>query len=261
MFYSKLYKLAKKFAALTDEQYKTILRNPQSLYLLDKYDKLDDFYSSMPDTPLASIEERLSGISKAIEEKKERQPSEEIQKFIESDGDRQIPIDLMKEIKGDILSKDETYSDKESYNYSQYIENITFENFILDYLKSAYCREDKLKKLVSNYMEYKELSFDDELGEKDKYILGELRLNLVQMIITIMKSIFATGSVEDSAKNSLIKAYKLRKSDYFDFLVDDTAETIKPKETEKETEYDEEMEVSNDVEKPTFPNYRDEQTK
>jgi len=259
MFYSKLYKLADKFAALTDEQYKAVLRNPQMMHLLDRTDRLDEFYRSMPETPLSEIENRLSGISEGIVEKSKKQFPESIEEFLKINGDRQLPLEFEKQMRADILSEDESYSDQEAQRYSAYVEKATWNDILSNYLKSAYYDEEKLNDLLYFFKIYNEIVNEEDLSEKDKNMIATLNKRIVQILITIMKSIFAGKAIEYEAVRRLMRAQKIRKSDYFDFLAGGTIEPIEPAETEYSGAQD--IEYPDYRGEPTVPDYRDEPTR
>jgi len=251
MFYSNLYKLANKFAALSDEQYKSILRDPKLLQFLDKTNKLDEFYKSMPEVPLTEIEERINRMSKGIAKMKERKLPEEMKVFIDNNGSNQIPIDLLQQIRSNIL-EDESYSEKESYTYFKYIEDITYSEFLQTYLKSPYYSDLKLKKFLDDYKKYKELLYKESLNERENILLGMLKLDLVKTLVVMMKSIFSTESVETEINNNLIEAERIRKSDDFDFLNDEIIDLSKLEKTDYK-DFSKEDKI-------IYPDYSDEAT-
>ena len=143
----------------------------------------------------------------------------------------------------------------------QYILNnynfLTFEEFLQAYLQSAYYVEEKLKDFLDVYKGYNELLFNREsLNKREKMLLGMLKLDLVRMLITMMKSIFSTEVIERDVNNQLIEADKIRKSDDFDFLINDKFDPMKVEPGYKDTQ-----DIGSLNTKIDFPDYRDEPTK
>jgi len=244
MFNNKLYELIQKFAVLSDKQYKLILRNPQALLLLDQSDKLDEFYKSMPDTPLQDVADRIKGI-KSVKEKEgtDKELPGEVSVFLEEYPNLLIQTKVLNQINSKIIKEiGEAYTEEEGDRLRRYISNneLTVSDFANDYLKSAFYDDEKLKKFITYMQMY--LSLEGSESEEAKDLQAKVTSVMTSIVITMIKSIFTTEAVEDETLSTLVEAYKLRKSDYFDYF--NYIEDIKNIPKERDYGYPEEVDES-----------------
>jgi hypothetical protein len=215
MSFDNLFKLIKKFAVLSDEQYKAILRNPQIMALLDKTDRLDEFYRSMPEIPIEEIYNRIYNIIEKTKVKREV-PNFAL-KFIEDNGDRLLANIIIGQVKNYYIDKSETLSDQEVIRYGNYIEEINIAKFLKDYVSSATYEENKLKSFIFFYDQYLDLYYKED-EERDEKYFAKVISKLVRLVLIMLNSIFASEVFEDEVIKKLMRAYNIRRSDYFDFL-------------------------------------------
>ena len=250
MFFKNIYELVIKFAALSDEQYKAVLRNPEMLQLLDKTNRLDDFYRSMPNNSLEEIEEQIKRVYEGIAAQNKKEIPEEFSSFLKINGERPLPAPLVAQVKSKIMEEDEGYGEYEAGYYSNYIEKATFEKLFSDYVKSPYFDKTKLSDFMYFYDKYIEISRKgEELTNDDRNLLGLLNRKLVGMLVTFLKAISASEVMEHGVVKKLTQAKRIRKSDEFDFLLGGKITPI-----EEETKY-------TLVDNPKRFDYRDEPTK
>jgi len=222
---NNLFKLIEKFAALSDEQYKDTLRNPHVMQKLDEEGLLDKFYSSMPEVPKQEILERMEEFGG---KKKETKVPKVFDEILEEDGDKKLPTKLTGQVKNIFSYKDETYTDEEVDMYSSYVDDVSLNELMSDYSNSHYYSESKLKefffyyeKCISHYNREGSSVYYPESEEHIKNIFDILNKKLVDNLITILKSIFASDIFEENISSKLTEALNLRESDYFDSIVDE----------------------------------------
>lgn len=230
MAYNKLVKLINKFAALSDEQYKDIFRNPNALRYLDDNDKLDEFYKSMPETPKDDIYNRIEWIKEKDEEVSNPKLSEYVSSFINANNEKQFPNILISQVKKGLLDN-EAYSDDDIRRLSKYLDSVTVGWFADKYTRSSFYSEEYLDKFIGLYNEYISL-FDRENSEEVENTKGLLLSRLSGMVDIMLGSILSYSTATDRMLYNLKEALKIRESDDFDFMEEKLNEFTNPEISE-----------------------------
>ena len=209
-----LYALCNKFAKLTNDQYKNILRNPVLKNKIQEADLENDFNNSMPNFTEQEIEDNLQQLldsnNSTIQKKLSKlDPNNKIKSFLQKYGNEpiNIPLKFFTSIENNSINEifENTYSLIVNYNKG------SIKNFIEDYCFSPNASINKLFKFIDYYLLVKESNLNDPIEQNKIKII-----KLTKLFTTLVNEITTQEALHNSLESNFEIAKKIRQSDIFD---------------------------------------------
>lgn len=229
---SSTLELLVKFAKLTDEQYKAVLRDSNKLKELEDKSLLDNFYKARPDkTEKELLEEKTFRESIKKEPAKFTIGNPKVIEFIKSFGKETVPIDIIFRVVKSTM-RTESLEEDDMKDLMEELRTYTLKDIIILFYKNVKYSDQSILKFIDDYekldiLQEKERQMDRGMTllpscEKEEF--NNLKLIVAEDLFVILNQINkisllnVNGPIEDLMYNTLQESLKLRNSNLFDFI-------------------------------------------